>query len=78
MYISNKDLEFLIELENELGCSESWSDRVKQLWSLNEKLIKQREKQQKKTREYIAERRKTDKNYARTQRQNKKGKTVYW
>lgn len=65
MYINNKDLEFLIQLENELGCDENWSDRVKQLWKLNEKLIKQREANNKKTREAIAEKRKIDKNYAR-------------
>lgn len=69
MYINNKDLEFLIELENELGCDESWSDRVKQLWELNERLIKQRENGNKKTREAIAERRKIDKNYARSKKQ---------
>ena len=48
MYINNEDLEFLIKLENELGCDENWSDRVKQLWKLNEKLIKQRESGNKK------------------------------
>ena len=68
MYINNKDLEFLIKLENELGCDENWSDRVKQLWRLNEKLIKQREANNKKVRETIAERRKTDKNYARSKK----------
>ena len=72
MYINNKDLEFLIELENEIGCGENWSDRVKKLWKklweLNEKLIKQREENNKKTRETIAEKRKTNKNYARSKR----------
>lgn len=68
MYINNKDLEFLIELENELGCDESWSNRVKKLWKLNEKLIKQREENNKKTRKIIAEKRKTDKNYARSKK----------
>lgn len=68
MYINNKDLEFLIELENELGCDENWSDRVKKLWELNERLIKQREANNKKTREAIAEKRKTNKNYARSKR----------
>ena len=72
MYINNKDLEFLIELENEIGCDENWSDRVKKLWKklweLNEKLIKQREENNKKTREAIAEKRKTNKNYARSKR----------
>ena len=66
MYINNKDLEFLIELEIALGCEENWSDRVKQLWELNERLIKQRENGNKKAREAIAEKRKTDKNYARS------------
>lgn len=66
MYINNKDLEFLIQLENELGEKENWSSRVEQLWRLNEKLINQRETNNKKTRESIAEKRKTDKNYARS------------
>ena len=65
MYINNKDLDFLIELENELGQAENWSNRVKKLWELNTQLIKQREEGNKKARESIAEKRKTDKNYAR-------------
>ena len=72
MYINNKDLEFLIELENKIGCDEYCSDRVKKLWKklweLNERLIKQRETNNKKTREAIAEKRKTNKNYARSKR----------
>ena len=66
MYINNKDLEFLIELENELSCDKNWSDRVKQLCKLNKKLMNQREANNKKTREAIAEKRKIDKNYARS------------
>lgn len=66
MYINNDDLEFLIELENELGCKEDWSDTVSRLWRLNEKLIKQRKEENKRAREFIAEKRKTDKNYARS------------
>lgn len=68
MYISNKDLEFLIELENELGCDENWSERVNKLWELNQKLIEQREKNNKKVRGAVAEKRKTNKNYARKKR----------
>ena len=64
MYISKKDLEFLIELENELGCAENWSDRVKRLWEINENLISQRDARNKYARDYIAEKRKTDKTYA--------------
>ena len=65
MYISNSDLEFLIQLENKLGCLLDWNEDVFKLWSLNEKLLKQRKANNEKTRKYIAERRKVNKNYAR-------------
>lgn len=65
VYISNSDLDFLIYLENKLGCTEDWSEDVCNLWLLNQKLLKQRELTNKKTREYIAARRKINKNYAR-------------
>ena len=65
MYISNEDLEFLIQLENKLGCLLDWTEDVCKLWELNEKLLKQRKANNEKTRKYIAERRKKDKNYAR-------------
>lgn len=66
MYISTADLEFLIHLENKLGHVENWSDDVCKLWELNEKLLKQRRVNNEKTRKVIAERRKIDKNYARS------------
>ena len=47
MDINDKDLEFLIHLENKLGEAESWSEDVRQLWELNEKLINQRNTPQK-------------------------------
>lgn len=65
MYISVDDLDFLIELENELGDSEGWSERVGKLWSLNEKLLAQREQTNAKVRQTVAERRKDNPNYAR-------------
>lgn len=65
MYISTADLEFLVHLENKLGAIENWSDDVNRLWELNEKLLKQRKMNNEKTRKVIAEKRKTDKNYAR-------------
>ena len=65
MYISNADLEFLIQLENKLGCLLDWNEDVSRLWLLNEKLLKQRNARNEKTRKYIAERRKENKNYAR-------------
>ncbi len=39
--VTYADYLFLIRLENELGSSESWSDRVQTLWQINEKLKKQ-------------------------------------
>jgi hypothetical protein len=66
MYIGKRDLEFLIHLENRLGEFENWSDDVKQLWELNERLINERERLNSKTREIIAERRRHDVNYGRS------------
>lgn len=79
MHISVSDLEFLIHLENRLGCFENWSEDVTRLWKLNEKLIKQRDKTNKRTREYVAEQRKTNEFYGRSKQEierikNKKNK----
>ena len=70
MYIGPKDLDLLIRIENKLGSIEDWSEDVTALWQLNERLIKEYKKQKEKTRVYIAERRKTDKNYARPKPKN--------
>ena len=74
MYINNDDLDFLISLENKLGEKENWSDEVMTLWLLNERLIKQRDKNRDKTRKIISEKRKIDKNYARSKYNKKKGR----
>lgn len=74
LYITNGDLNFLIKLENELGKEESWSERVVDLWALVDKLIKQRARQNERAREYIAERRISDKNYARTKKGERNGR----
>lgn len=68
MYISVSDLEFLIHLENRLGASESWSADVERLWQLNDKLVRQRESMNEKTRRVVAERRKSDKTYGRSKK----------
>lgn len=65
MYINNNDLDFLMDLLKKLGNLEGGSDDVKRLWNLIVKLLEQRDAGNKKTREAIAEKRKTDKNYAR-------------
>lgn len=39
--LTKDDVEFLIHLENDLGASENWSERVKHLWDINEKIESQ-------------------------------------
>ena len=38
LYISKKDYEFLVALENRLGKEENWSSDVKTLWEINDSL----------------------------------------
>lgn len=66
MYIKNKDLDFLIELENKLGNTEGWSEDTFKLWSLIDRLLKEREKTNKRTLNIITEKRKTNPNYGRS------------
>ncbi len=68
MYITKDDLDFLIELENQLGSEEGWSDRVFRLWQLIEKLSANRDKVNKRIANYVKEKRKIDKNYARSKK----------
>ena len=66
MYIKNKDLDFLIELENKLGNTEGWSEDTFKLWSLIDRLLKERENTNKRTLNIITEKRKTNPNYGRS------------
>ena len=74
MHITVNDLDFLIKLENRLGSFEDWSPDVERLWQLNEKLLRQREKENAKTAAIIAEKRKTDKTYCRSKKEKEKMK----
>ncbi len=66
MYLTNKDLELLIRIENKLGSETGWDGQyVHELWQLNEKLINQRNKDRAKVRTLIAKGRAVDKNYGR-------------
>lgn len=67
MYIKNEDLEFLIDLEYHLAKDGkiSFDDYIK-LRAFNERLMQMREKDRERTRAIINERRKIDKNYARS------------
>jgi len=69
--IKNEDLIFLIELEDYFGKIEGWTDRTEKLWSLNERLIQQRNTQREKTRIIISERRIHNKNYGRSKSKKK-------
>jgi len=69
MYIKNKDLDFLIELENKLGNTEGWSEDTFKLWSLIDRLLKEREKTNKRTLNIITEKRKTNPNYGRSKKE---------
>lgn len=42
-HLTDDELEFLIELENQLGMEENWSERVERLWEINERHIKARQ-----------------------------------
>lgn len=74
MYITIKELEFLIRLEDKLDNIESCSPDVEKLRQLNEKLLKQRDKYNAKTAAIIAEKRKTDKTYCRSKKEKAKMK----
>ena len=67
MYLKNEDLDILIEAENKLG---NWEDSWK-LWKLIERLTKQRDKDRERIKNIVAERRKLNKDYARSKKGTK-------
>ena len=67
MYLKNEDLDILIEAENKLG---NWEDNWK-LWNLIERLTKQRDKDRERIKNIVAERRKLNKDYARSKKGTK-------
>lgn len=56
-HLTDEELDFLIELENQLGAEESWSDRIRKLWEINDRHIKarQRIKESKRTKQKVIE-----------------------
>ena len=64
MYLKNEDLDILIETENKLG---NWEDNWK-LWNLIERLINQRDNDRERIKNIVAERRKLNKDYARSKK----------
>ena len=67
MYIKNEDLDFLIKLAARLDDIFDSNDKdVRNLQDLIGRLVNRRKNQNEYTRNFIAEKRKTDKNYARS------------
>lgn len=64
MYIKNEDLKLLQEIEIELWNKNS--DLYIHLYNLNERLLKQKDKTNKENYKRIKEKRKINKNYARS------------
>lgn len=67
MYINKADLDTLIEIEQMLF-KRNMSKWFWKLYQINDRLIQDRNKTNKKVRTKIAEKRKTDKNYARSKK----------
>lgn len=66
MYISKKDLEFLQKIEGYLFTTNL--DLYHEMYELNEKLIKQRDKSNEANWKRIKAKREIDKNYARSKK----------
>lgn len=73
-YLSKEELKFLTELKDSLGESEGLTERVWTLWEIVEKHENKRTEHNKVTAKFIAEKRKTNKNYGRSLDENGKQK----
>ena len=67
MYLSNKDLKLLLTIENELW--NSGSNLYFDLWRLNEKMIEDKEKRNKKVAKRIKKKRKSNPLYGRSKKE---------
>ena len=67
-YLNKEELEFLIELENELGKEENWTPRVEKLWKLIERHQTEDKKTNEKTWKLIKQKRLIDKTYGRSRK----------
>lgn len=64
-YISNKQIKTLIEVENYLGCKESWSENTNKIWAVIEDLLNRQQKENERQKLWMRERRKVDPQYGR-------------
>lgn len=67
-YIKVDEIQKLIEVENYLGDKESWSDNTYKLWEVVEELLNRLRKDNKKAKEYMSAKRKINKNYGRSKK----------
>lgn len=64
-YITEEEIETLIEIENYLGEKESWSESTTKIWNVVENLVKRRHKTNEQAKNNMRKYRKENKNYGR-------------
>lgn len=64
-YITEEEIETLIEIENYLGDKENWSENTMKIWNVVEKLLERRHKTNGQAKNNMRKYRKENKNYGR-------------
>lgn len=64
-YITEEEIETLIEIENYLGDKENWSENTMKIWNVVEKLLERRRKTNEQAKNNMRKYRKENKNYGR-------------
>lgn len=64
-YITEKEIETLIEIENYLGEKENWSENTTKIWRVIENLVQRRNKTNERAKNNMRKYRKENKNYGR-------------
>lgn len=64
-YITEDEIETLIEIENYLGEKENWSENTTKIWNVVESLMKRRYKTNERAKKNMRKYRKENKNYGR-------------
>ena len=67
-YIKVGEIQKLIEIENYLGEKENWSDNTYKIWEIVEDLLGRLHRDNKKAKEYMSAKRKINKNYGRSKK----------
>lgn len=69
-YISNEEIEKLIEVERYLGEKENWSENTTKIWGVIESLLQKLQKDREKSRAKMAHLRATNPKYDRKKKNN--------